>query len=68
FGSRLGKMRASVRAAWATIKNPRTLKVTLTIGKTDVITRATGIGISNNLFGEGHLPYADNPAGGMLGI
>lgn len=68
FGSRLGKMRASVRAAWATIKNPRTLKVTLTIGKTDIITRATGIGISNNLFGEGHLPYADNPAGGMLGI
>ncbi|RWG07508.1 diacylglycerol kinase family protein [Mesorhizobium sp.] len=68
FGSRLGKMRASVRAAWATSKNPRTLKVTLTIGKTDVITRATGIGISNNLFGEGHLPYADNPAGGMLGI
>lgn len=68
FGSRLGKMRASVRAAWATIKNPRTLKVTLTIGKTDIITRATGIGISNNLFGEGHLPYADNPAGGVLGI
>ncbi|RWM94895.1 MAG: diacylglycerol kinase family lipid kinase [Mesorhizobium sp.] len=68
FGSRLGKMQASVRAAWATIKNPRTLKVTLTIGKTDIITRATGIGISNNLFGEGHLPYADNPAGGVLGI
>ncbi|PBB37286.1 diacylglycerol kinase family protein [Mesorhizobium sp. WSM3868] len=68
FGSRLGKMRASARAAWATIKNPRTLKVTLTIGKTDIITRATGIGISNNLFGEGHLPYADNPAGGVLGI
>ncbi|PBB92547.1 multidrug transporter [Mesorhizobium sp. WSM3864] len=68
FGSRLGKMRASVRAAWATIKNPRTLKVTLTIGKTDIVTRATGIGISNNLFGEGHLPYADNPAGGVLGI
>ncbi|TIW78583.1 MAG: diacylglycerol kinase family lipid kinase, partial [Mesorhizobium sp.] len=22
----------------------------------------------NNLFGEGHLPYADNPAGGVLGI
>ncbi|PBC06121.1 diacylglycerol kinase family protein [Mesorhizobium sp. WSM3860] len=68
FGSRLGKMQASVRAAWATIKNPHTLKVTLTIGKTDIITRATGIGISNNLFGEGHLPYADNPAGGVLGI
>ncbi|WFP64581.1 diacylglycerol kinase family protein [Mesorhizobium sp. WSM4904] len=68
FGSRLGKMQASVRAAWATIKNPRTLKVSLTIGKTEIITRATGISISNNLFGEGHLPYADDPAGGLLGI
>ncbi|TIT78576.1 MAG: diacylglycerol kinase family lipid kinase [Mesorhizobium sp.] len=68
FGSRLGKMRASVRAAWATIKNPRTLKVTLSIGNAEIVTRTTGIGISNNLFGEGHLPYADNPAGGVLGI
>ncbi|RWA67201.1 diacylglycerol kinase family protein [Mesorhizobium sp.] len=68
FGSRLGKMQASVRAAWATIKNPRTLKVTLSIGNAEIVTRTTGISISNNLFGEGHLPYADNPAGGLLGI
>lgn len=68
FGSRLGKMRASVRAGWATIKNPRTLKVTLSIGNAEIVTRTTGIGISNNLFGEGHLPYADDPAGGVLGI
>ena len=68
FGSRLGKMQASVRAAWAAIKNPPTLKVSLSIGKAEIVTRTTGIGISNNLFGEGHLPYADNPAGGVLGI
>jgi len=68
FGSRLGKMRASIRAAWATIKNPPALKVSLTVGKAEIVTRTSGIGISNNLFGEGHLPYADNPAGGVLGI
>ncbi|MGX5802771.1 diacylglycerol/lipid kinase family protein [Bradyrhizobium sp. Arg314] len=68
FGSRLGKMQASARAAWATIKNPPALKVSLTIGTAEIVTRTTGIGISNNLFGEGHLPYADNPAGGVLGI
>ncbi|UCI08726.1 diacylglycerol/lipid kinase family protein [Mesorhizobium sp. B1-1-8] len=68
FGSRLGKMRASLRAAWATIKNPPALRVSLTIGKAEIVTRTTAIGISNNLFGEGHLPYADNPAGGVLGI
>lgn len=68
FGSRLGKMRASVRAAWETIKNPPAMNVTLTIGEAEIITRTTGIGITNNLFGEGHLPYADNPTGGVLGI
>ena len=30
--------------------------------------RTTGIGITNNLFGEGHLPYADQLDGGVLGI
>lgn len=68
FGSRLGKIRASLQATWATIRNPPALKVTLTVGKAEIVTRTTGIGISNNLFGEGHLPYADNPAGGVLGI
>ena len=44
------------------------MKVTLVIGEAEIVTRSTGIGITNNLFGEGHLPYADNPAGGVLGI
>lgn len=68
FGSRLGKMQASARAAWATIKNPSAMKVTLVIGEAEIVTRTTAIGVTNNLFGEGHLPYADNPAGGVLGI
>ncbi|RWK42023.1 diacylglycerol kinase family protein [Mesorhizobium sp.] len=68
FGSRLGKMRASIKAAWAAINNPSAMKVTLIIGDAEIVTRTTGIGITNNLFGEGHLPYADNPAGGVLGI
>jgi diacylglycerol kinase family enzyme len=42
--------------------------VDLTVGQADMPVRMTGIGVSNNLFGEGHLPYADNPAGGVLGI
>ena len=68
FGSRLGKIRASAKAAWSTINNPPAMKVTLSVGKAEIETRITGIGITNNLFGEGHLPYADNPAGGVLGI
>jgi diacylglycerol kinase family enzyme len=68
FNSRLGKIRASARAAWATINNPQGMNVTLVIGNAEIRRRTTNIGITNNLFGEGHLPYADNPAGGMLGI
>jgi diacylglycerol kinase family enzyme len=68
FGSRLGKMRASLRASWMTLRNPPRMRVDLTVGEAQLHVRTTGIGISNNLFGEGHLPYADNPAGGVLGI
>lgn len=68
FGSRLGKMRASAQAAWTTLRNPPALNATLTIGEAEMSARTTGIGVTNNLFGEGHLPYADDPAGGVLGI
>ena len=68
FGSRLGKIRASARAAWMTLRNPPALDAVLRIGEAEVTARTTGIGITNNLFGEGHLPYADDPAGGVLGI
>ena len=68
FGSRLGKIHASFKAAWITLVRPPAMNVTLHIGEAEVKTRASAIGVTNNLFGEGHLPYADNPAGGTLGI
>jgi diacylglycerol kinase family enzyme len=68
FGSRLGKMRASARAAYLTFLNPKIHDVTLRIGEAEILTRTTGIGVTNNLFGEGHLPYADAPDGGVLGV
>lgn len=69
FRSRLGKIWASVRAGSAALLNPVDMTVELEIDGTAVIVANTsGIGVSNNLFGEGHLPYADDPAGGTLGI
>lgn len=68
FGSRFGKMRASAKAAYYTFKNPPSLNVQLKIGEAETKVKTTGIGVTNNLFGEGHLPYADNPDGGVLGI
>jgi diacylglycerol kinase family enzyme len=68
FGSRFGKIRASARAAYGAFMSPPAMAVTLTIGEAEIMTRTTGIGVTNNLFGEGHLPYTDTPDGGVLGI
>jgi diacylglycerol kinase family enzyme len=68
FGSRLGKIWASVRSALAAMTHPPVIQVSLSMGETEVVTTTTGIGISNNMFGEGHLPYADIPDAGILGI
>ncbi len=68
FASRLGKIRASTQAAWDTIRNPPSINADLDLGDTQVSAHATAIGITNNLFGEGHLPYAEKPDGGVLGV
>ena len=68
FKSRLGKVRASIHASLTTILDPPTLKVSLVVGDAEMLTRATAVSVTNNLFGEGHLPYADDPDGGVLGI
>ena len=68
FRSRLGKMRASARAAFGTFLDPPLLKLTLVLEESEMPARTNGIGITNNLFGEGHLPYAAKPDGGVLGI
>ncbi len=68
FASRLGKMGASAKAAYWTILNPPRMRVALRMGETEILATTSNIGITNNLFGEGHLPYADHPDGGMLGI
>jgi diacylglycerol kinase family enzyme len=48
FTSRFGKIRASIRTGFATALSPPSLKVALTIGDAEIVTRATGIGITNN--------------------
>ncbi|MBX3532219.1 MAG: diacylglycerol kinase family lipid kinase [Rhizobiaceae bacterium] len=68
YKSRFGKMRASAAAALQTLRNPPSLSVKLEMGTTEILARTSSIGVSNNLFGEGHLPYADMPDKGELGI
>lgn len=69
FSSRLGKIRASARAGFGAFFRPPRMRVGLTLGDGKERMLATaGIGITNNVFGEGHLPYADKPDDGLLGV
>lgn len=69
FASRLGKIRASAQAAVDTVLNPPRIRVRLEMpGGTEIEARTSSIGITNNLYGEGHIPYTDTPDGGTLGI
>lgn len=69
FDSRLGKMWASVRAGFRAFFSPPRMKIGLTLDEGEERLMATaGVGVTNNLFGEGHLPYADEPDRGVLGV
>lgn len=68
FRSRIGKIWASVRASLSALFKPPRLKVELELDGKRSRVKTAGIGISNNLFGEGHLPFTDTPDGGVLGI
>ena len=69
FGSRPGKMWASLRAGLSAFLHPPRLAAALAIDGRELVVRTAGIGITNNLFGEGYrLPYAARPDGGVLGV
>lgn len=68
YGSRIGKMWATTRAIATTLKSLPLTRLEIELdGKTQWI-ESPAIAISNNLYGEGHLPYANDPSGGVLGI
>ena len=68
FASRLGKLRASARAAVNAVIDPPAIGICLDLGDAELEARVTQLGVTNNIFGEGHLPYADRPDGGVLGV
>jgi diacylglycerol kinase family enzyme len=68
YKSRLGKMAASARAALRTLTSPPSFRVKMTNGAEDHSGRYSALAISNNVYGDGHLPYADTLDDGVLGI
>lgn len=69
FGSRIGKIVGSTRSLWQVLMRPPRVRVGLDDGNGGERRIATAaLAISNNPFGEGHLPYADRVDGGVLGV
>lgn len=68
FSSKFGKRWASAKAATTTFFKPPRMKVALVMKETEILAHSSSISVSNNLYGEGTLPYAENPSGGVLGI
>lgn len=69
YSSRFGKIAAGCRAALAVLVRPPAFAVRMTIdGEPTGSSQASFIAVTNNPYGEGHLPYADGVDSGVLGI
>lgn len=68
YRTHLGKINASIVAAFNTLRRPPEFPVNMTIDGTPRNEVVTSISVSNNPYGDGHLPYADHLDTGELGI
>ena len=68
YHSRIGKMLASLRAFAAVVMRPPVFDAELTTPDGVVQRRVSGIAVSNNRVGDGHIPHADRLDAGVLGV
>jgi diacylglycerol kinase family enzyme len=68
YRSRLGKMRASLRAAFGVVFNPPEFEVEFEAAGLRYTRRVSAVSVSNNPFGENALLYADTLRSGELGF
>lgn len=68
YGSKLGKIWASIQAWWTVLRQPQLLSARLTIDGETIERRTAALIVTNNPLGEGHLPYADDLRQGRLGV
>lgn len=66
--SRAGKIVAGMRAFWLTVRAPKVLNLAIETDGATYRKPSSAIVISNNPFGDGHLPYADKITSGKLGV
>lgn len=68
YSSRIGKMLASLRAVAAAAANPPEFDAEFHTKRGVEKRRVSGIAVSNNPLGDGHIPHADHLDAGVLGV
>ena len=68
YGSRVGKMLASLRAVAAAAANPPEFDAEFHTKRGVEKRRVSGIAVSNNPLGDGHIPHADHLDAAVLGV
>lgn len=68
YHSRWGKMLASLRAVRLALSRPPVFDAEISTSQGTERRKATAIAVSNNVLGEGHVPYAEAVDRGVLGI
>ena len=68
YKSRVGKMLASLRAAFGAVLRPPKFTIELVTPFGSELRRIAGLSVTNNPLDEGHLPIADRLDRGLLGI
>ena len=68
YGSRIGKMMATTRAVFLAVRRLPILDIEIVVDGVVQHVKTPAVAVSNNLYGAGHMPYADNPIGGRLGV
>jgi diacylglycerol kinase family enzyme len=68
YQSRIGKILSSLRSILRVLRRPRTFEVVVDLDGKPQRRRLSVLAVSNNLHGEGHLPYADDLTRHRLGV
>lgn len=68
YRSRWGKMLASVLAVGEALSRPLVFRAEIHTPQRTETRRAAAISVSNNVLGEGHVPYAEAVDRGVLGV
>ena len=68
YRSRLGKIWASCKAWWSAVSDPPNIVVHIRVDASQFQRRTAAVLVTNNPLGEGHIPYADDPRQGELGL